>query len=695
MVALSVLSLAPAARAQSFFVNSLDSGKLSSALQNPGSAYGFSSTPPADRTISNGTGNRVYIRTGSGDYNLTDFAFSVDVDTRAASASTPDRTVFFGLGSGEPDGSNAGVPALSLGLEFGTDANAQAFLRTHGVSAEASTTIGSVPAPGVFTVQLVKTGDRLRFTIMQGETALATGVQSVTKNAAFLRGGGFHLYFGTAQAGVTFNNIRVVRSGVLTAHNDTARTGQYLDENTLNPASLTSQTFGLRFTDSVDGQVYAQPLYVGGVRTGDGSTHNIVYVATQHNSLYAFDADKKGAALWQKNFGPSVPSDDTNTGDIKPEIGITSTPVIDPASGTLFVVAKTKEDGNYLQRLHALDIATGSERTGSPVTIAFSVPGTGAGSGGGTVAFNPLRENQRAALLLSQGKVYIAWASHGDNDPYHGWVAAYDAASLSLASVFNDTPNGSRGGIWQSGAGPSVDGAGRIFLSAGNGTFDPGTGNFGEGVLSFTPSLSLRDYFVPFNYADLNRRDADLGSSGVLLLPEQKGSVAPHLALAGGKAGVLYLVNRDSLGGYNPNGNPVVQTLEQDDDNGLYSAPAYFAGHVYYARANDTLKSRRLFGKLSKSPTSQSAETYRFPGASPSVSADGAKNGIVWTLARGTNATLLAYDASDLSRELYSSNDAAQGRDVPGPYVKFSVPTVAKGRVYVGTGSALAVFGRL
>jgi hypothetical protein len=497
-----------------------------------------------------------------------------------------------------------------------------------------------------------------------------------------------------------------VPSGVFTYHNDNARTGQNLNESVLTPANVNTTMFGLLFSVPVDGQIYAQPLYVGGLNIG-GRLRNAVFVATEHDSVYAFDADDPTSApLWHTSFiNPAagittVSSADVSCTDLIPEIGITSTPVINPSSGTLYVESKTKENGTYVHRIHALDVTTGIEKISS--VIQGGVPGIGDGNVNGIVSFNPRTQLQRPGLLLNDNVVYIAFASHCDNFPYHGWVFAYDAHTLNQLAIFNATPNGGLGGIWQSGGGPAADANGNVFVMTGNGTFDGRLNNdFGDSFLKLTPgALTVSDFFTPFDQATLEATDGDLGSGSPLLLPNQ-GVGPPHLLVSAGKGGTIYLLNRDNMGGFIANGNDqqIVQSIPGALGS-LFSTPAFFQNTVYFLASGDVLRAFSLNnGLLGTSPASQATTVFGFPGATPVISANGANNGIVWVLQtdQATSngpAVLHAYRAADVSTELYNSNQNPS-RDNPGPAVKFTVPTVINGKVYLGTQTQLSVFGLL
>jgi hypothetical protein len=504
---------------------------------------------------------------------------------------------------------------------------------------------------------------------------------------------------------------------VLTYHNDSARSGQNLNETVLTPQNVNSSSFGKLFSVSVDGYVYTQPLYLANVTIPGGSVHNIVYVATEHDSVYAFDADA-GAPLWQVSFiNPAsgittLTTTDVSCTAIQPEVGITGTPVIDPATGTLYVVARTKENGTFVQRLHALDVTTGTEKFGGPVLIQASVAGTGAGTVAGTVNFDPQLENQRAALLLQNGLVYIGWASLCDVTPFHGWLMAYDSQTLTQAGVLNTTPNGVDGGIWASGSGPAGDGS-LLFVATGNGSFKVSSASYGSSILKLSePSagvFSILDYFTPNNYSILNAGDIDLGAGGVLLVAQPAGSPHEHLLFLCGKQGTLYVVDRDNLGEFNTGVDLVVQSIAGVNP-GSWSSPAWWNNTLYLGGSAepsppdpDALRAFTfdpIAGMLSTTSTSQSAVVFGYPSPTPSISANGATNGIVWAMQESNyqnntgQAVLYAYDATNLGNLLYSSSQNA-ARDSAGLSVKFAVPTIANGKVYLPGRNAVTVFGLL
>ena len=492
---------------------------------------------------------------------------------------------------------------------------------------------------------------------------------------------------------------------VLTYHNDLFRSGVNANETTLTPANVASSRFGKRFSYTLDGVVYAQPLYVPNVPIPGQGTHNVVYVVTEHDTVYALDADANtGAPLWQVSFlGPgvtTVPSSDVNCGQVAPEIGMTATPVIDPASGTIYVVPMTKETfggtATYVHRLHALDIATGAERPGSPVEIQVSVPGKG--DGGSSDMLIAKNYKERAGLMLLNGIVYTTWASHCDEFTYHGWVIAYDAPTLQQTAVYNNTPNGRLASFWNSGAAPAADAQGNIYVVGGNGTFDANTGgtDLGNSFVKLTPApdLSVADYFTPFNYDSLNQHDLDIGSSGALLLPDSAGSSAhPHLLVSAGKEGRIYVLDRDNLGQFQQGSDSqIVQSLA-GAIGPVFGIPTYFNNTLYFSGVNDKLKAFPIQNaQMATTPSSQSALSFGQPGGVPSISANGVTNGIVWMAQSAGGAALYAWDATDLTKILFNSNTTG-GRDSLGSYVKFSTPTIANGKVYVGTQNSLVVYG--
>jgi hypothetical protein len=495
---------------------------------------------------------------------------------------------------------------------------------------------------------------------------------------------------------------------VLTYHNDNARTGQNLQEQALTPGNVNVSQFGRLFSLPVDGYLYAQPLYVPNVSIG-GRLHNVVYVATEHDSVYAFDADSSSSTpLWHTSFidpvagVTTVPSDDVSCDDLVPEIGITGTPVIDATAGILYVAAKTKENGSYVFRIHALAIASGAEAI-APVEIQATVAGTGDGNdGNGHVAFDPLWAHQRAALLLSNGALYVAFASHCDNGPYHGWVLAYSASTLNLLAAFNATPDGNTGGIWQSGGAPAADAAGNVYVITGNGTFDADVGgsDLGDSFIKLNGgTLATSDYFTPYNQATLAAADVDLGSGGPLLLPDQAVG-PPHLMLSAGKEGTIYVLDRDTMGHFHSGDDSQIVQSMANELGSLFGTPAYFNNAIYFATGSYGLRAFALSnGQISLLGQGQPTVPYGFPGATPVISANGSADGIVWTLQTDQYdtsgpAVLHAYTAADVSVELYNSGQNST-RDDPGPAVKFTVPTVANGKVFVGTQNQLSVYGLL
>jgi outer membrane protein assembly factor BamB len=496
---------------------------------------------------------------------------------------------------------------------------------------------------------------------------------------------------------------------VATYHNDIARTGQNLSESVLTTANVGSATFGKLHSLPVDGKVDAQPLYLSQVTIG-GTTHNVVYVATEHGTVYAFDADA-GTQLWKiSTLGAGeVTSDARGCDQITPEIGITSTPVIDRNAGThgvIYVVAMSKSGNTYFQRLHALDVGTGAEMFSGPKNITGSFPGAGDNSSNGKVVFDPAQYKERAALLLLHGTVYTTWASHCDIRPYTGWIMGYDQTTLAQTSVFDVTPNGSEGAIWMADTGPAADSSGNIYVLDANGDFGttlnssgfPGNGNYGNAFLKLSTAggLAVADYFEMQNQQQENDSDADLGSGGALVLPDLtdgSGNIR-HLAVGAGKDGHIYVVNRDAMGKFNAASNNIYQELSGVLGGGVFSMPAYFNGTLYYGAVGDAIKAFKITNAtLSAGPIGQTSNTFRYPGTTPSISANGTSNAIVWAVENSSPAVLHAYDAASL-HELYNSSQAGS-RDQLGAGNKFITPTIVNGQVYVGTTNSVEVFGLL
>lgn len=501
---------------------------------------------------------------------------------------------------------------------------------------------------------------------------------------------------------------------VLTYHNDNMRTGQNLTETQLTPANVTSSTFGKLGLLQTDNPVDAAPLIAINVPIG-GSAHTVVYVATEHDTIYAFDADS-GAMLLQASLLPSGenPSDTHSCSQVQPEIGVTATPVIDRSqgpNGTLYVVAMSEDsNGGYYQRLHALDLATLKDRMPAAV-IAASVAGSGPNSAGGKQTFNAGQYKERGALLAVNGQIYTVWASHCDFMPYNGWIIAYNESTLARTAALGYTPNGTMGAIWNV-AGLAADGSGALYAMAGNGTFDtsltgtgfPAQGDYGNTVMklaSTATTLSVTDYFAASNTVAESNGDVDLGSGSPMLLPDQTDAngATRHLLIGAGKDGNTLLLDRDDLGKFNASSSNTTayQRLSSALPGGLFSAFAYFNGSVYVADVGGTLKAFTLSQALLpvSGPTSQSEATFDHPGSSPAVSANGGSNAIVWALtsATGGAAVLHAYNPANLSQEYYNSTQAANNRDAFGNGEKFITPVVANGRVFVGTPNGVAVFG--
>jgi Immunoglobulin I-set domain len=531
----------------------------------------------------------------------------------------------------------------------------------------------------------------------QFEVVVTNPVGSITSNAATL----------------TVTTVAPSPTDVLTYHNDIARTGQNLNETVLTPSNVTSAKFGKLGFYTVDGLVDAQPLYASSVAVPSNGTHNLLIAATEHDSVYTFDADT-GATIWHTSMLKSgeTTSDNRGCSQVTPEIGVTSTPVIDRtggANGVVYVVATSKDGaGNYHQRLHALDLALGTELFSGPAEIQATYPGTGDNSNGPNVVFDPGQYEERAGLLLMNGVVYTGWASHCDIRPYTGWIIAYNKSTLAQTSVLNVTPNGIEGAIWMAGAGLAADSSGNIYFLDANGDFDttlnssgfPANGDYGNAFMKLSTSsgLAVADYFEMDNQSSENRSDTDLGSGGAMVLPDLNDGAGHtmHLAVGAGKDSNLYVVNRDSMGKFNAsNNNSIYQELAGALPGGVFAMPAYFNNTVYYGSVGSPIQAFTITNaKLSTSAAAHTANSFGYPGATPSVSANGASNGIVWAVENSNPATLHAFDASTLN-ELYNSNQAASGRDHFGNGNKFITPTIVNGKVFVGTPNGVAVFGLL
>jgi len=500
---------------------------------------------------------------------------------------------------------------------------------------------------------------------------------------------------------------------VYTHKYDNTRQGANVSETILTPTNVTSTTFGKLFTLNVDGYIFGQPLYVPNL-TIKGAVHNVVYVATEHDSVYAFDADSSNntAPLWKVSFlvngATTVPTGDVGS-TIFPEIGITSTPVIDPVSATIYVVAETKENGNYFHRLHALDLTTGAEKFGGPVPIQASVAGTGTDSVNGTISFVPQTHLQRPALTLYNGMVLIGSGSQGDNNTWHGWMLAYNAATLQQAWQFNVTPNGTAGAIWMAGGGFAVDAQGGIYFISANGTFGTNQ-DYGDSFVRMTSAGVVADYFTPDTQSTMAADDLDLGAGGALILPDQPGA-HPHLIVGAGKDTNIYLVDRDNMGKFNSqSNNQIVQELQSAFTGESRSQPAYWNGFVYFSAFGDPIKAYTISnGQLSTTPVSKTSVTFAlncddFPSSgcslsspNPIVSSNGTTTGILWLVglvgSQGTG-TLYAFDATDLTRKLYDSTQAGS-RDAVGKASKFTPVTVVNGKVYVAAQNQLLIYGLL
>ena len=529
-------------------------------------------------------------------------------------------------------------------------------------------------------------------------------------------------------------------SGVTVYHYDLARTGQNLHEYALTPATVSSGNFGKRWSCPLDGTAYAQPLYVANLAIG-GGTHNVLIVATMNDSVYAFDADNPSCVTyWKVSFiNPSAgittsSSAGASCRDVSVQYGINGTPALDPVAQTLYLVTNTTESGTVIQRLHALNLLTGAERTSSPVVIQATVPGTG--DGGSTVSFNPANQNQRLALTLTGGGVTIGWSSHCDDHTWHGWLMRYDAISLTQTAVFNSTPNGGEGGIWMSGGGPALDSSGNMFLSTGNGTVNDTTStvpplapnnDFGESFVNLNPStLAVQDFYTPSKNAVWSENDLDISASGVTVLPDGVGPAAhPNVLVGSDKQGHLWMIDRNQMSGFFANADKTVQYLALPNPNCytvdqqcVYATPAYasWSGTIYIAVEWGPLMAFQLSNGLIPATvqlgpqgqpvaiaSSEGSETYGYPAPTPTISASPSGSGaLVWALqnwASGTGngtpalgpAILRVYNATNLGTTLYTS--ATLPADTAGNAAKFTVPVVANGHVYIAGAGSLTVYG--
>lgn len=547
------------------------------------------------------------------------------------------------------------------------------------------------------------------FSAASGTSSLAPSTQSQSVSAGLTH---------ALQPPIRVTSVAAPGVDVVTYHFDIARTGLNQNESILIPSKVNSTTFGLIRIFSADGLVDAQPLYLSNL-TIAGHPHNVVYVVSEHDSVFAYDADT-GVLLWQRSvLGPhETTSDDHGCGQITPEIGITSTPDIDRNAGphgTIFLVGMTLDAaGKYHQRLHALDVTTGAELANSPIEIRATFPGTGANSTNGVVVFDPSQYAARAGLLLLNHVIYMGWTSHCDQDPYTGWLMGYNETTLAQTGVLNVTPNGSEGSIWMAGSGLAADTSGNIYFLDANGTFDttltpngiPINGDYGNGMIkvSIIPgalheaaSLHVTDYFEPYDTVSQSNNDSDVGSGGLIVLPDQldAGGNVHHLVVGAGKNGVIYMADRDNMGKFNPNDN---SNLYQEVDNvigGAWCKPAYFNQTVYYGSVDNPIVALPFSAaKLATTPSVQTANSFPYPGATPAISSTGNANGIVWAVENNSPAVLHAYNAITLN-ELYNSNQAANGRDNFGSGNKFITPAIANGKVLVGTPSGVAEFGLL
>jgi PQQ-like domain len=693
---------------------------------------GYSGTPPADKVPPSGTAPTITQQPAS----LTVTAGQAAAFAVTATGTAPLTYQWFMNGTASGTNSNT----FSIAQTTTGQTGAQIYVKVSNTAGNATsntvtlTVNPSAPTAPAITKQpasaTVTAGQSATFTVTATGTAPLTYQWSLNGSAAGTNSDSYTISQATlAQTGaqifvtvtnttghatsqtvtLTVNAVQTSTVNVLTYHNDVARTGQNLSESTLTTANVKSASFGLVGNLSVDAGVDAEPLYVSNLNVVSG-VHNVVYVVTENDSVYAFDADTF-AQLWHVSVlgANETASDNRGCGQVSPIIGITSTPVIDLSAGThgeIFLVAMSLDNGgNYHQRLHALDLTTGAEISGSPVTVQATFPTTN-----GTTTFDPKQYKERAALLLLNGVIYTTWASHCDDGPYTGWIMGYNETTLQQSTVLDVTPNGSDGAIWMAGDGPAADSSGNIYFLDANGTFDdtlnsngfPEHGDYGNAFIKIATagnSLSVADYFTMFNTDSESNSDQDLGSGGEMLLPDlqDKQTNTWHLAVGAGKDGHIYVVNRDLMGKFNTNNDSAI--YQEIDSNGLgggvWSIPAYFNSVVYYGAVSDHLRAFSIANaKLTTPASSLTSESFAYPGTTPSISANGTSAGIVWAVENNNGGVLHAYDATNLGTELYNSNQAANSRD---HFVdnKFITPMIANGKVYVGTPNSVAVFGLL
>jgi hypothetical protein len=606
--------------------------------------------------------------------------FSLSVDQQSVSLAAGGSAQAISLSATGSNGFSGSIQVTVSGLPAGVTAAPSSFTVTPGTPQEISLKAASTAAASTASVKFSGSADLL--------SDSATVALTVTAKVA-------------PPAGID----------AATYHYNSARTGLNASETTLNSGNVTSAKFGLLRVLSVDGKVDAEPLEIAGLNAG-GSQRNVLFIVSEHDSVYAFDADT-GAQIWKKSVlgANETTSGDHGCGQISPEIGIPETPVIDRNEGphgAIFVAGMSQDQaGNYHQRLHALDITTGAELAGSPEEIQAKYPGNGANSSGGNVIFDPGQYAERAGLLLLNGTIYLGWTSHCDANPYTGWLMGYIESTLAQTAVLNLTPNGNEGSIWMAGSGLAADSNGFIYFLDANGTFDttldgngfPSMGDYGNGFIKVSTAggkLAVADYFEMSNTVSESDNDEDLGSGGAMVLPDMIDSSGGvhHLAVGAGKDQNIYVVNRDKMGKFNAQNDNAIYEEVDGAIGGVWSKPAYFNNTVYYAAVGDTLKAFPIANaNLATSPSVQSSNSFEYPGATPTISANGTKDGIVWAVENSSPAVLHAYDATTL-KELYNSNQAG-GRDQFGGGNKFITPLVVNGKVFVGTPSGVAVFGLL